>query len=50
MESRHRIAIFRHVKSGLLLNLIPGGSYQMGSNFGEKYRETSSQGDNQAQC
>lgn len=27
----HRIAIFQHVKSGLQMNLIPGGSYQMGT-------------------
>ncbi|MDF1661178.1 MAG: SUMF1/EgtB/PvdO family nonheme iron enzyme [Planctomycetota bacterium] len=27
----HRIASFRHVKSGLILNLIPGGAYTMGS-------------------
>lgn len=26
-----RIATFRHIKSGLMLNLIPGGTYQMGS-------------------
>ncbi|MDF1663359.1 MAG: SUMF1/EgtB/PvdO family nonheme iron enzyme [Planctomycetota bacterium] len=31
----HRIATFKHVKSGLLLNLIPGGKYQMGSNDGD---------------
>ena len=26
----HRIASFKHIKSGLILNLIPGGSYIMG--------------------
>jgi formylglycine-generating enzyme required for sulfatase activity len=26
----HRIASFAHLKSGLILNLIPGGSYKMG--------------------
>jgi formylglycine-generating enzyme required for sulfatase activity len=31
---KNRIATFRHLKSGLLLNPIPGGSYQMGSNGG----------------
>ena len=27
---KHRIATFKHVKSGLLMNLIPGGTYVMG--------------------
>lgn len=30
-EQRHRIATFQHFETGLLLNLIPGGSYEMGS-------------------
>ncbi|MDF1664659.1 MAG: formylglycine-generating enzyme family protein [Planctomycetota bacterium] len=30
----HYIATFRHLKSGLLLNLIPGGKFNMGSNSG----------------
>ncbi|MDF1665852.1 MAG: SUMF1/EgtB/PvdO family nonheme iron enzyme [Planctomycetota bacterium] len=29
-KRKHRIATFRHEKSGLLLQLIPGGVYQMG--------------------
>jgi formylglycine-generating enzyme required for sulfatase activity len=31
---KHRIATFKHVKSGIEMNLIPGGRYQMGSNKG----------------
>ncbi|MDF1660667.1 MAG: bifunctional serine/threonine-protein kinase/formylglycine-generating enzyme family protein [Planctomycetota bacterium] len=30
----HRIATFMHLKSAMLMNLIPGGTYQMGSNSG----------------
>lgn len=26
----HRIAVFKHIRSGILLHLIPGGSYRMG--------------------
>lgn len=29
----HRIASFIHAKSGLVLHLIPGGSFRMGSNY-----------------
>lgn len=31
----HRIATFKHLKSGALLNLLPGGTYQMGSPNGD---------------
>lgn len=34
---KHRIPTLKHVKTGILLNLIPGGTYQMGSN--EKIQE-----------
>jgi formylglycine-generating enzyme required for sulfatase activity len=30
-KQSYRIATFRHIKSGLLLNLVPGGTYKMGS-------------------
>lgn len=30
----NRIASFKHKKTGVLLNLVPGGSYSMGSNSG----------------
>ncbi|MDF1667679.1 MAG: SUMF1/EgtB/PvdO family nonheme iron enzyme, partial [Planctomycetota bacterium] len=36
-RQEHRIASFKHIKTGLLLQLIPGGAYQMGSN--EKIQE-----------
>ena len=32
--AKHRIATFKHVKSGLLMNLIPGGTYVMGDDKG----------------
>lgn len=32
----HRIASFTHLKSGLVLNLLPGGAYTMGDNEGER--------------
>jgi formylglycine-generating enzyme required for sulfatase activity len=31
-KQKHRIATFEHVRTGLLLNLIPGGKYLMGCN------------------
>lgn len=31
----HRIATYKHLKSGVLLNLIPGGQYKMGSSNGD---------------
>lgn len=31
-SSKHRIATFKHSKTEILLQLIPGGTYQMGSN------------------
>ena len=33
---KHRIATFKHVKSGLLMNLIPGGTYVMGDDGEDK--------------
>ena len=27
---KHRIAVFKHIRSGILLHLIPGGTYRMG--------------------
>ena len=37
----HRIATFQHVPTGILLNLIPGGSYMMGSDHSDalKYEQ-----------
>lgn len=32
---KHRIATFKHVKTGIELNLIPGGRYSMGSTNGD---------------
>ena len=32
----HRIATFEHTKTGILLNLIPGGTFQMGDDSGHK--------------
>jgi formylglycine-generating enzyme required for sulfatase activity len=32
----HRIASFEHTKTGILLNLIPGGTFQMGDDSGHK--------------
>lgn len=37
-ELKHRIATYRHEKSGLLLRLIPGGVYQMGDEGDSKKR------------
>lgn len=33
-KQKHRIATFQHIKSGILLNLIPGGTYVMGAKDG----------------
>ena len=33
----HRIASFKHIETGILLNLIPGGTYVMGDDKGEAW-------------
>jgi formylglycine-generating enzyme required for sulfatase activity/serine/threonine protein kinase len=38
-DQRHRIATFRHVFSGLEMNLIPGGTFQMGDDNSDSEKE-----------